>query len=205
LLISLDTLRADHTGFGGYSKPTTPFLDSLAERAVVFDNHFANSNCTLPSHATMLTGLHYPSHGVKPTGEGQAIRVIPQSVVTIAESFQEAGFATSAFTSHGAWLNKEHGFAQGFDHFVSRWCDADLTIKDYLAHIDAIVHTTEFEYSDYSRDNLVYKFQTLSPEQIEEKRRLLEAFRQKEAAEKAAAPKPEKAAEPKPEKPNNEQ
>lgn len=71
---------------------------------------------------------------------------------------------------------------------------------------DAIKHTTEFEYSDYSRDNLVYKFQTLTPEQIEEKRRLLEEFKQKEAAEKAekaAAPKPESA--PKPEKPKTEQ
>ena len=69
LLVTLDTLRADHTGFGGYEKPTTPFLDTLAAEGVVFDNHFANSNCTLPSHATMLTGLHYASHGVRPVGE----------------------------------------------------------------------------------------------------------------------------------------
>jgi arylsulfatase A-like enzyme len=137
LLISLDTLRADHTGFGGYSKPTTPFLDSLAQRGVVFDNHFANSNCTLPSHATMLTGLHYPSHGVRPSEKaGEDLHVLPSTAVTLAERFQEAGYFTAAFTSHGAWLNAEYGFDQGFDHFVSRWCAADQTIADYLELVD---------------------------------------------------------------------
>jgi hypothetical protein len=137
LLISLDTLRADHTGFGGYSKPTTPFLDTLAERGVVFDNHFSNSNCTLPSHATMLTGLHYPSHGVRPVDEEKEdIHPLPSSAITMAERFQEMGYATTAFTSHGAWLNSDYGFDQGFDHFVSRWCEADLIMRDYLELVD---------------------------------------------------------------------
>ena len=147
LLISLDTLRADHTGFGGYSKPTTPFLDSLAERGVVFENHFANSNCTLPSHATMLTGLHLPSHGVRPSdptlGE---IHALPGSVKTLAERFQEEGYYTVGFTSHGAWLNEEFGFDQGFDHFVSRWCDADETIEDYLSLLDRVDSRNSFTF-----------------------------------------------------------
>lgn len=136
LLISLDTLRADHTGFGGYDRPTTPFLDTLAERAVVFDKHFANSNCTLPSHATMLTGLHYPSHGVKPVGEDEPIRVLPRGAVTLAERFQAAGYDTAGFTSHGTWLNADHGFDRGFDHFESGWVDADAIVDGYLDWID---------------------------------------------------------------------
>jgi arylsulfatase len=138
LLISLDTLRADHTGFGGYSKETTPFLDSLAERGVVFDNHFSNSNCTLPSHATMLTGLHFPSHGVRPVKNPatESIHPLPESAITLAERFKEAGYATTGFTAHGDWLTRKFGFAQGFDHFVGRYCDAELTIKDYLDLID---------------------------------------------------------------------
>ena len=136
LLISLDTLRADHTGFGGYSKPTTPFLDSLADRGIVFDNHFANSNCTLPSHATMLTGLHYQSHGVKPVGPEDDIRVLPQSITTLAERFQENGYATAGFASHGTWLTKEYGFDQGFDVFKSSWDDADTVIGRYLDYLD---------------------------------------------------------------------
>lgn len=136
LLISLDTLRADHTGFGGYEKPTTPFLDSLAERAVVFDNHFANSNCTLPSHATMLTGLHYPSHGVKPVGPDEPLRVLPKGAVTLAQRFQAAGYQTAGFTSHGDWLNARYGFDRGFDHFESGWVDADEIIGGYLDWLD---------------------------------------------------------------------
>jgi hypothetical protein len=147
LLISLDTLRADHTGFGGYSKPTTPFLDSLAARGVVFENHFANSNCTLPSHATMLTGLHFPSHGVRPDDlDKAAIHVLPASAQTLAERFQAEGYFTAAFTSHGAWLNAEYGFDQGFDHFVSRWCDADRTIRDYLQLLDEAPHQNSFTF-----------------------------------------------------------
>jgi hypothetical protein len=147
LLISLDTLRADHTGFGGHDQDTTPFLDSLAERGVVFDNHFANSNCTLPSHATMLTGLHYPSHGVfPPKNDTDPIKVLPQSAVTLAERFQEEGYSTAAFTSHGAWLNEAHGFNQGFDHFVSRWTDADTIIEDYLELVDESPQENSFTF-----------------------------------------------------------
>jgi arylsulfatase len=147
LLISLDTLRADHTGFGGYARPTTPFLDSLAERGVVFDNHFANSNCTLPSHATMLTGLHLLSHGVRPSDPGSdQIHSLPSSVQTLAERFKDAGYYTIGMTSHGAWLNAEFGFDQGFDHFVSRWCDADQTIEDYLSLLDRVNPQNSFSF-----------------------------------------------------------
>lgn len=147
LLISLDTLRADHTGFGGYHKPTTPFLDSLADRGVVFANHFANSNCTLPSHATMLTGLHLPAHGVRPSDPDKAeIHALPGSVQTLAERFQEAGYTTVGFTNHGAWLNAEFGFDQGFDHFVSRWGNAEETIDDYLALLDSSNPSNSFTF-----------------------------------------------------------
>jgi len=138
LLISLDTLRADATGFGGHDRPTTPFLDSLAERGVVFENHFANANCTLPSHATMLTGLHYPAHGVWPDEDPEApIRVLPDSVVTVAERFQAGGYTTAAFTSHGAWLNEDYGFDQGFDHFLGRWADAEGVMRKYIGMLEA--------------------------------------------------------------------
>ena len=136
-LISIDTLRYDHVGFNGYEKPTTPFLDSLAERGVVFDDHYANSNCTLPSHASMLTGLLPPSHGVDITTKvGDPLRVLSPSIVTVAERFQEAGYATAAFTSHAAWLNEEYGFDQGFDHFETSWRQAPETFENFLALVD---------------------------------------------------------------------
>ena len=137
LLISLDTLRADRTGFGGHSQPTTPFLDSLAARGVVFEDHNSNSNCTLPSHASMLTGLLPPSHGVRISTEvGESLHVLAPDVVTLAERFQEAGYATAAFTAHPVWLNEEYGFGQGFDHFETDWRLADETIESFLEHVD---------------------------------------------------------------------
>ncbi len=167
LLISLDTLRADHTGFGGYSKPTTPFLDSLAERGIVFENHFANSNCTLPSHATMLTGLHYQTHGVKPVGPDDDILVVPQSVTTLAERFQENGYATAGFASHGTWLSKDYGFDQGFDVFKSSWDDADTVIERYLDYLDETPAKQSFAFlhffdihSDNSRKGPCYPYQS---------------------------------------------
>lgn len=137
LLISLDTLRADHMGLYGYPRPTTPFLDELAERGVVFDAHFANSNCTLPSHASMLTGLHYATHSVWPGKTAdQGIRVLASGIVTLAERFQDAGYTTRALANHEAWLNEDYGFDQGFDEFRSAWKLAPETIDEYLASLD---------------------------------------------------------------------
>lgn len=60
LLISIDTLRKDHLGCYGYSRPTSPNIDQLANAGVVFDNMISTSTWTLPAHASMLTG-RYPA------------------------------------------------------------------------------------------------------------------------------------------------
>jgi arylsulfatase len=147
LLISLDTLRADHCGFGGYGPDTTPFMDNLAERGVVFTQHFANSNCTLPSHASMLTGLWMPSHGVIPQSTGdEEITPIAPGVLTLAESFKRAGYETQAITSHPIWLNQAHGFDQGFDSFETSWRSAETTIDEYFARLDATPPEKSFTF-----------------------------------------------------------
>ncbi len=63
ILISIDTLRADHLGTYGYERDTSPHLDAFARRGVVFENALAPSSWTLPSHATMMTGLAPIRHG----------------------------------------------------------------------------------------------------------------------------------------------
>ena len=65
LLLSLDTLRADHLGFYGYEEFTSPVLDMMAAEGVVFEDASAPSPWTLPSHASMLTGLYPKQHGVQ--------------------------------------------------------------------------------------------------------------------------------------------
>lgn len=114
ILISIDTLRADHLGAYGYARDTSPFLDSLAERGVVFERALAPIPSTLPSHASMLTGLYPKEHlAFPPDG------VIPGGVAMLAEHFQEAGYVTAGFTD-GGFMSGDFGFDRGFDE----WDDA---------------------------------------------------------------------------------
>ena len=65
ILISIDTLRADHVGAYGYGKPTTPFLDSLAARGVLFERAYTPIPATLPAHLSMFTGLYPGEHALR--------------------------------------------------------------------------------------------------------------------------------------------
>ncbi|MFP6627482.1 MAG: sulfatase [Myxococcota bacterium] len=114
VLISLDTLRADHIGAYGYARDTTPFLDSLAAEGVLFENYVAASSSTRPSHMTMFTSLYPSVHGAT---ENTGVRALPVSVKTLAELLREAGVATAAITENGA-IDRSRGFDRGFDVYV---------------------------------------------------------------------------------------
>ena len=64
ILISLDTLRADHLGVYGYHRNTSPAIDALAEESVVFENAVVQSPWTLPSHMSIMTSLYPSFHGL---------------------------------------------------------------------------------------------------------------------------------------------
>jgi len=112
ILISLDTLRADHLGAYGYQRPTSPHLDALADDGVLFENFVHNGGGTLPSHLTMLTSLRPTTHGVDPRNGRQ----LEAGHLTLAEHLRSAGYATAAFTD-GGWMRARFGFGQGFDLF----------------------------------------------------------------------------------------
>jgi arylsulfatase A-like enzyme len=137
ILISLDTLRADRCGMYGYGKPTTPFLDSLAREGVLFEHHLSNSNNTLISHASILTGLVPEAHDTYDSSGGRPRHRLASSAETLAERFREAGFATAAFTTHPAWLGHTFGLDQGFDELESSWCDAQANTREFLRWVDA--------------------------------------------------------------------
>jgi arylsulfatase A-like enzyme len=113
LLISLDTLRADHLGCYGYVRPTSPFLDRLATQGVLFENAYATAPWTLPSHASLFTGLYPSQHGVM--NEDTAM---PEDVLTLAEALSQRGFATRAVVS-GHFVGPRYGLGQGFDRYVA--------------------------------------------------------------------------------------
>ena len=109
LLVSIDTLRADHVGAYGAEHAKTPTLDRLAARGVRFDAAFSPAPLTLPSHATMLTGTEPYRHGVRHNG----IHRLDASRATLAERFAEAGFATAAAVG-SLVIGSQSGLERGF-------------------------------------------------------------------------------------------
>jgi arylsulfatase A-like enzyme len=112
LLISLDTLRPDHLGCYGHARDTSPALDALAARGVRFADVTAAAPWTLPSHATMLTGLYPSTHGVK----NHETR-LADSFVTLAEELAARGLRTLAVVNTFNVGAPQFQLAQGFQQF----------------------------------------------------------------------------------------
>jgi arylsulfatase A-like enzyme len=112
LLISIDSLRADHLACYGYARPTSPAIDRLAAEGLLFEQHVSSSSWTLPGHASLFTSLPDSVHGAFETN-----RRLPEALHTLAERFQEAGYQTQGFFS-GPYMHPGFGFGQGFDSYV---------------------------------------------------------------------------------------
>jgi arylsulfatase A-like enzyme/Tfp pilus assembly protein PilF len=112
VLVSIDTLRADHVGAYGAEHAETPTLDALAAEGVRFETAISPAPLTLPSHATLLTGRDPPSHGVRHNG----LFRLPADVTPLADHLRGAGFATAAFVSTFI-LDARFGLDRGFDHY----------------------------------------------------------------------------------------
>jgi arylsulfatase A-like enzyme len=117
LLVVLDTVRDDALSCYGNPRPTTPNLDRLASQGTRFENAYSTCFWTLPSHASLLTGL-YPSEA----GATSETNQLPQRLTTLAEHLSNAGYRTSAIVRN-PWISEERGFAQGFESFVEDWRD----------------------------------------------------------------------------------
>ncbi len=111
LLIILDTVRAASLSLYGYERPTTPGLERLAERAIVFDRAMSTAPWTLPSHASVFTGL-YP-HQMRADWQAP----LEREPRTLAEIFSAAGYRTAGFTANLGFTSRETGIARGFQHY----------------------------------------------------------------------------------------
>jgi arylsulfatase A-like enzyme len=112
LLITIDTLRADHLGYHGYQRNTSPFIDSMAKKSCVFLDVTVQSPKTTPSIASMITSKYVDCIGVK-TNWG----ILPGRFLTIPEVMKKHELATVAYTTN-ANLTAKNGIAQGFDEFT---------------------------------------------------------------------------------------
>jgi arylsulfatase A-like enzyme/Flp pilus assembly protein TadD len=116
LLVTIDTLRHDATGFSGNRRVATPVLDRLAAAGRVFPEAHAHNVVTLPSHANILTGLYPHQHGVRDNSGFTLDARFP----TLATLLREAGYATAAFV--GAFpLDARFGLGRGFEVYDDRY------------------------------------------------------------------------------------
>ena len=123
LLISLDTLRADHLSCYGYHRQTSPFLDELASRGVLFKNAFVNTHGTPQSHATILSSQYQETHKVmfKFLRAGRRASAVPANpvpnrIVLLQEILRGNGYVTLGVTD-GGYMAENFGFARGFAEF----------------------------------------------------------------------------------------
>ena len=149
VLISLDTLRADHLGTYGYTPPTSPCIDRLAQRSMVFERIFSHATWTLPSHMSLFTSLLPTEHGVA----SRDVRLRDEQV-TLAQVLHGAGYRTAAFTS-GSNVSARYGFDRGFETYREEYrrpTDAVSgkgyrlrdVLPDALAWLDAVNHQRFF-------------------------------------------------------------
>ena len=116
VLVVFDTARRDRFGCYGQTRPTTPTTDSLARAGTVAERMITNAPWTLPSHASLFTGLYPSEHGAQwQTGR----QLAPGVRTTLAEFLRDAGYETVCATSNGL-ISEGTGLARGFDHHVHR-------------------------------------------------------------------------------------
>jgi len=125
VLIILDTLRADHLSSYGYQKKTTPNIDAFAAQAVQYKHACSTASYTLPSVASILTGLYPCGHSANRVIEAEKNNTLVQGLseqslydnyTTLAEFLKKAGYATAGIISN-IYLSRSYGFQQGFDYF----------------------------------------------------------------------------------------
>ena len=115
LWVIWDTVRANRLGVYGHDKPTTPKLDRWAKGARVFEHCASTAGQTLPSTATMFTGLFPAEHGTNPKWTR-----LEDRFPTIAELFRDSGYRTYLYSAN-AYLSKEHNFHRGFEGEEHPW------------------------------------------------------------------------------------
>ncbi|MFN0151282.1 MAG: sulfatase [bacterium] len=119
VIITIDTLRADHMSAYGYPRLTSPVLDALARRGVLFENALTPTPRTTQAIASMMTSLYPQTHGIR-TLWG----TLPRTRVTLAERFRDAGYLTAGFWTT-TFLDEKRGLAQGFDAYENTSVESD--------------------------------------------------------------------------------
>jgi len=152
LVISVDTLRADHLGAWGYLRPTSPHIDALIQSGVRFENAYSAAPWTLPSYGSLFTSLLPADHragivteredawGKDETPAKRTTELMRSDVATLAGVLSKAGFQTAAFVNN-PFLGSASGVGRGFEQYTSYQYNAkngvDLALEWTDAHREA--------------------------------------------------------------------
>ena len=117
VLVSIDTLRADHVGAYGYFRDTTPVIDALAEESLLFEEAYSVMSLTLPSHTSLMTGRWPLEHGILANlRDGGRLYAWSEDLMSFPAVLRAEGYRTAGFIS-AAPLKRPTGMATGFDDF----------------------------------------------------------------------------------------
>lgn len=135
LLVTVDSLRADHLGWYGYERNTSPIIDEIASESLSFDA-YANANATRASFPSIITSTYPLEYG--------GFDYLADKRMALATSLSKAGHATGAFHSN-LWLSREYNYDRGFDRFYDSKSDPSV-----LARLRTMVKLT------LSNDSVLY-------------------------------------------------
>lgn len=128
IIISIDTLRADHVGAYGYPKKTTPNIDRVARTGAVFLHTFTTAPWTLPAHMSLFTGLPPSIHMVERQDTG-----LTKDIQTLPEFFKGKGYTTAGLITL-PFVASHYGFGRGFDYFKEHlYKKSNLVTDDVLS------------------------------------------------------------------------
>lgn len=144
ILYLIDALRADHLDAYGYGRKTAPNIKRLSQQGVVFTKHFSQNTWTKPSVSTLFSGISAVNHRVYGHGD-----VLPQSLLTLAESLQKHGFTTAAFVEnpHSTAVT---GLDRGFD-LVDQSClqdKSDLKASNQASTVDKVIRWLDSHHDE---------------------------------------------------------
>lgn len=126
VLIVLDTVRADHLDLYGYKRKTMPHVTKFASKATVYTDCTSTASWTLPSHASLFTGLPPRVHGAHgapadaPVPRAKGAPPLGHDHATLAGVLSEAGYQTSGIAGNVLWLKPKYGLNQGFSYWDAR-------------------------------------------------------------------------------------
>jgi len=150
LLIILDCCRPDRMSCYGYHKNTTPNINMILNESTIFENAISVAPWSLPSHASMFTGLYPSEHGA--TTWDSKMR---PDVKTLAEILSESGYETAAVCQNDGWINRSTGLSKGFKTFYGyNEIFIPTILRSSRKYLSALKHLLAFYYNFILREDI---------------------------------------------------